>query len=76
MRRNIRDESGHIADARHDTGHHTPTQVGTVQRSGLVNDRTDAFRLDDTPNEEGDTCNRGDDGLHCEEVPTVYSDQR
>ena len=54
IEKDVRDESRHVADARHDAGDHPPPKVGPVQGCGLVDDRANSVRLHDTPDEKGD----------------------
>jgi hypothetical protein len=63
---NARHKCGHVGDARHETEDHCPTQIGTVDLSGLLYNRSNSMGFDDAPHKERDTCNGHYNGLQCE----------
>lgn len=63
-------ESRHVADARHETRDHRPTELRPVKSRGLVYDRAYAFSFDDGPYEERDSCYRYYDCFCGEEMTT------
>ena len=67
-REDVRDERGHITDARHQAGHHRPGELRAVDCRGLLDDGADAVRLYYAPDEEGDAGDGRDDGFEREEV--------
>ena len=71
--KDVRYESRHVADARHDARDHPPSKVGSVQSCGLVDDRANAMCLHDTPDEEGDASCRGHDRLDSEEMANLVN---
>lgn len=56
--KDIRDECGHIADTRHETGDHVPSKFATMGGGWLMDDRADAVCFHYTPNEKGDPSDR------------------
>ena len=69
---NIRDESGHIADARHQACDHVPAKGAAMNCAGLVYNRTHTVSLDYAPDEECNACDRYDNRLDGEQVAAVY----
>lgn len=67
--KDIRHKSCHVGDARHETEDHCPTQIGTVDLSGLLYNRPNSMGFDDAPHKECDTRDGHYNGLQCEEVP-------
>lgn len=47
-----RHKSGHVADTRHETGNHAPTEVRPMHSPRLGDDRTNSLGSNDAPNEE------------------------
>ena len=64
--RNARHKCGHVGNARHETGDHCPTQIGTMDLSGLFYNRSDSMGFDDAPHKERDTRNGHHSSLQCE----------
>lgn len=67
-RDNARHKRGHVRDAGHETENHCPTQIGTVDLSGLFHNRTNPMGFGDTPHKERDARNGHYDSLQCEEM--------
>lgn len=68
LKRYRRDQSCHIADARHKAADHSPSKITAVNSRGLVDDGPYSFSSNDAPNEEGDSSSGRYDCLDCEQM--------
>jgi hypothetical protein len=67
----IRDEGGHVADARHKTCDHMPAELRSLNRRRSLDDGSNSARFDNAPDEECDARDRCDDGLDSKKVAAV-----
>lgn len=69
----VRRQCYHVTDTYTNTNDHGPGQFGAMESSRLVDNGSNAFCLDNTPNHKNETGNGRDDRFEREEMATISS---